>query len=593
MAENTYFELIYKGPWKGLNVSMPETEIDRAEFNFIQNFVLKNSELRTRPLLNFLLPATAMNLGGGGDGTPIRMIAAPPNTGLAATPIFVTEKGIYSLALDWINSPSTGFNFIAAISNLGPNPNQFFYPNVKSLGNLYFCPGWGNLIQITGALAVNQNIATLAHDPDMGNNPSSLGGYFLAELGSHLLMANTITRETVAPFSNANFPWRMRWSASGNFTQWDPTVDLTAGFVDLADTNDAIYGLLTIGRTGFILREQGITEIIEVGQGGRPFDFDHLWAANRGIGSVIPFCVASYGSIGVFIASDNVYQMGVANFKVIGTKVIDAILVDLAQNPAFFNSTSNIPPILFNGTGIQNPPIAAIVPKFSDGYVYPCYVLVIPLGLPPKTGNSIPIATAVWVYDFKDESWTRWFHNSGYMTTPPITVSTACTGQVRVENNLSGNLAMFGFVSKTTGIGTYDYAAGTPPADGGLGNSIGLLGNFNCEENSNVAFKMEDIKEGRTATIHKAIIFYRNFGQAQFTITTFYYSPLDNTWRTQTSAVQNIGSLVADFRINSIEVPILITGERPQIQVNVVGNSGPVSITKVVVCGNMGEGPHI
>lgn len=575
MADDTYFELTYQGPWKGLNFSMPENEIDKTESNFIQNMILKYGEIRTRPGPTVLVPTTI--------DSPIRMIAPTNVQASTSPPIICSEGFIYTLKHNWNTTPTNAFQNLAAISRGTVDISTSYpYPYIRSLGNLYFSPGFGNLVQVVnGGPVVNQRIATLAADPDLGGNPpSSMGGYYLGELGSHILMAYVTNMSTSNTSVGKSFPYRLRWSAAGLPSQWDPTVDITAGFVDLLDISDVICGLFTIGRTGYLLRLNGITEIIDIGQGGRPFDFNHLWASGLGIGNIWPFCAAQFGSLGVFVSTENVYQLTVSSFEAIGTKVIEQINQDLSNSVSSWNSNDNVPANLaLGGSGLQNPPCASIVPRLNNGYIYPCYMLCIPLGNPPLggPGTSQCIGTAVWIYDFLDKSWTRFSHNNQEFTTAPNYINTSIDGQQRALSGLQPNIAMFGALDNTLGNKIFQYDTS----------------NFTCEDLASIAFKMEDMQDGRTYTIHKIIVLYRDIGKSQISAGVYYYNSLTGDFPVINSQPVNIGTATPDERIKKAEIPILITGERLQVQINVPAGAGPVSIIKVITCGNLGEGPHI
>src|SRR5208337_1459058 len=162
-------------------------------------------------------------------------------------------------------------------------------------------PVWGNTLGAQTADGTGNSIITWIENgkPAPSNGFSSVaivdatngytaGAYFLIELNAQLVMLNTI--ESVG----GNYTQRIRWSPSGIPTIWDPNVNIGAGFNDELDVADAITGAFTVGTTAFILRNNGITEMISnSGSGTNPFSFNHLWASDRGIGNILPFGYAS------------------------------------------------------------------------------------------------------------------------------------------------------------------------------------------------------------------------------------------------------------------------------------------------------------
>lgn len=436
-----YFEIEHKGPYKGVNSMTPEDMLATNESPFCQNFILKNSEIRTRPKIRTDI------LLGTPDGLPINIITSFLDANNVFHTVAVTQSGLWQLNPGWVKNKNKSWNQIGAyINQPGPNfpaassvfINKFFWTNggnnlfmwdgINSIGQT---PGWSpNTSFLKGSRIVDSNgnvqIAnnsgitksaphpvwgnTLgAQTPDAGTTPitwtengkpiasngfSSVaivdatngitaGAYFLIELNAQLLMFSTL-EGTVSGFQA--FPQRIRWCPSGIPTIWDPNVNIGAGFNDSLDVPDSFTGAMTVGTTAFAFRNNGITEITSTGIGINPFNFNHLWASDRGIGNIFPFGYASYGPLGIFIANDDVYNVSLGGFKKIGGKARDAIFSDLSVT-----------------TGI---PIGSIVPYYSLGYVYNHYRLAIPLG------NN----TRVWDYNIEDESWTPEFYTNKIFT---------------------------------------------------------------------------------------------------------------------------------------------------------------------------------
>jgi hypothetical protein len=217
--------------------------------------------------------------------------------------------------------------------------------------------------------------------------PLLAGGLFLGELDSRLILLNTVEQQDVAGKPATNFTQRIRWSASGLPNVWDATTNVGAGFNDELDVPDVITGFLTIGRNGFVFRSNGITEMTSISQGLLPFDFNHLWASDRGIGNVFPFTIAGYGPIGIFISSDDVYELSLGGFKKIGGTARNAIFDDL-------------------GSAVITP-IASLFPSYLNSYPYLTYKLSI-----PQAGGK----SKNWCYFVEAEAWFPWTENQGFET---------------------------------------------------------------------------------------------------------------------------------------------------------------------------------
>jgi hypothetical protein len=211
-------------------------------------------------------------------------------------------------------------------------------------------------------------------------NGITAGAYFLIELNAQLIMLNTVES------SGGNFPQRVRWTPSGLPTIWDPNVNIGAGFNDELDVPDSILGGMTVGTTAFIFRQNGITEVTSTGQGINPFNFNHLWASDRGIGNIYPFGYAAYGPLGIFISSDDIYNVSLGGFNRIGGQARDAIYQDLYQ-------------------AISNP-VGSIIPYYQLNYIYNHYKLAI-----PQEGG-----TKIWNYSIEDSSWQSEFKSNNSFT---------------------------------------------------------------------------------------------------------------------------------------------------------------------------------
>lgn len=448
MPDKNYFEALYKGPFKGVDVSMPENFIEPQSSPLMQNCILKNGEIRSRPQQRLAIPS------------PSNLPVLGAETFLDANGIYhtciVDATGLWQLNRMWPQALANNqYNKIWAkvgVFPVQPGPNIPLALQVF-VNKLYWTNGSNNLWTWDGILSttnlssyqinhkyyVNQQIkdkngdwqivtqagtsggsepawvetvgTVTADGPDtlqwtqngkpfIGNggiqnqaivdatNGISAGAFFLGELGSSLLMLNTVEGPTNT-LGVQNFAQRVRWCPSGIPNIWDPNVNIGAGFEDLLDTPDSITGYFSIGTTGFIFRVNGITEISLNNSGTAPFNFNHLWASDHGIGNVYPFSIASYGPIGIFISLEEIYLVSLGGFEVIGKEARDAIMLDLA-----------------NAIGS---PIATIFPIYKQGYVYPQYVL----SIPQPTGNKS------WRYSVEDKSWQPDFRSYGFLTGRP------------------------------------------------------------------------------------------------------------------------------------------------------------------------------
>lgn len=436
----TYFELKYQGPWTGVDVATPESDLNPAATRSMQNFILKYGQIRTRPRISLGLPPTP-------DNKVMTLITSFMDSNEVSHTVADTPTGLWQLNGQWKKYLNTRGTQNKAWSLIGayPNPPGPGLPDatVTFTNRIYWTNGGNNLWSWDGISSVGKpslwpkqtqvyvNFRIIGSDGNVhivttsgktgatqpvwaaggpgtqdndgtavwtnngkpapangfdsvgvvdATNGITAGAYFLGELNSQLIMLSTLE----GPGNSFSaFPQRIRWCPSGIPNIWDPNVNLGAGFSDELDVPDSIMGFLTIGRTGFIFRTNGITEMTTGNSGINPWVFNHLWASDRGIGNVFPFSIAGYGPIGIFASADDFYNISLGGFEGIGGNSLDAIFGDIAQS--------------------QFQPIASIVPYFTQNYIYPVYKLDIPLGNGCKS----------WVYSIKDKVWQSWFKEFG------------------------------------------------------------------------------------------------------------------------------------------------------------------------------------
>lgn len=381
-----YFEQLYNGPWKGVNVAMPENLIDPNYTPDASNWIPRAGELRTRPR------HTEYINGLSDNSRPLGISAFIDENNVVHT-VCVSNTGLWQLNSLWRNNKGKEWNLVGrfaspyALSNI-PASIQVF------LTQLFFVVGDNNLWTWNGITPsatspgnALQSIAIISSAPTHTTGNLLAGAQFLGELDSRLILLSTIEQQDVAGKPSSAFPQRIRWSASGLPNVWDPTVNVGAGFNDEIDVPDVITGFMAIGRNGFVFRVNGISEMISISQGVLPFDFNHLWASDRGIGNVYPFSIANYGPVGCFISTDDIYELSLGGFKKIGGMARNKIYEDLAL--------------------AVNTPIASMFGNYALDYPYLTYKIMIPLA-----GNICKH----WCYFVEDDCWFPWTENIGFET---------------------------------------------------------------------------------------------------------------------------------------------------------------------------------
>lgn len=374
-----YFEVEYKGFAGGLNVQQPETEIPDNSSPFANNFQVRNQELRSRPA--FLLQFAGMD-----NVNPALGIFSFIDVNGVTHTVGWNTRGLWQLAP--VGQPpgsSSPWSILGGPSPVAGNPMAY-----QTFGSLLYYTNGGTFLASWDGITSNpvaSNVGApgatsvaaiaIADAPTIvpgSTGPLSFGGVFLGELNNQILLANIslLDNGTGVLYS---FPNRMWWSANGIPSQWDFAANTSAGDNDFLDVPDQITGLITVGVNGYLFRTNGITFFAPTGNAVTPFQFDHLWASNHGIGNVYPWSIHSYGAIACFISVEQIYQMGVSSFEAIGGMARDAIMADLG-----------------NASGT---PVGAIVPTENQGYVYMTYRISIPLGT----------FTRHYWYSIEDKNW--------------------------------------------------------------------------------------------------------------------------------------------------------------------------------------------
>lgn len=268
--------------WKGHNDSAPSLFLPSNTFKQITNWLINKGRLYPFPKLGTFPSLPGNNPTVLGLHTFQDVLGNFHTVFLNSTqPFYLSPDGSYDPLLD-----PNGNTF-------KPTSSSVFATEVF-LNQLFFANGGAPLSFVQGDQGFYQ----------AGNVPGTC--YFLGKIASHLMMINTI--EPVAgQIGSLNFTNRVRWSASGDATQWDPSIDLTAGAVELTDCEDQLTGWATIGPTGFAFRNNGITTFSPTGVGVAPFDIENFSIGPQGIGCNIPYTLAIYGPICAFVALDDIY----------------------------------------------------------------------------------------------------------------------------------------------------------------------------------------------------------------------------------------------------------------------------------------------
>lgn len=125
-----------------------------------------------------------------------------------------------------------------------------------------------------------------------------------------------------------------------------------------------------------------------------------------------------------------------------------------------------------------------------------------------------------------------------------------------------------------------------------VGNQVYKLDstNFDCEEDCEYDFKVEEVEVYRQPTTDKVIIRYRDLGQCSLNLF-FVGNVLGNVFASKIVTIVFGGK--NDGKIKTATADLVCTFEAPQLIIQRTANSGPVSLTKVLVEYQHGDGKPI
>ena len=359
----TYQPQVVRGPFQGVVSDTPFTEAPLNAFDDVVNFFVRKGRIQSRPNLGAFSSDGLLTryLGkfkdANGNFHTFRLV----NYGAGQTPAYMLTTG----PITWNALAIPGL----AAGQLGSSQ---LFTDAHIQNQVFFANGGYPLSYLDGSNAVQF----------AGDTPGTCN--FLAVNVSHLIQAYC-TEPATGQSGSTVFPRRVRWSASNNPLEWNTITDFTAGSNDLTDVPDDITGINTLGYPSYVWRSNGITVMYPTGQGLSPFQFYNYSLAPDGVGNFFPYSLATYTNWCVFVAQDNIYRFDGSSMTPIGGMTKKKIYADLAAN---------------NSDQIWG----RIVPNFTLGYDFLCYMLTIP-------GPNV-----TWIYTFDDGQWVRFSSSQGYLT---------------------------------------------------------------------------------------------------------------------------------------------------------------------------------
>ena len=216
-----------------------------------------------------------------------------------------------------------------------------------------------------------------------------LGGAFLDELNGRLICGCVTKTDPAFPANTTTFQYQLAWSGAQNYGQWNPVVGglvTGAGYNNIPDIAEVMTGIFTIGPNAYLLRTNGISEISPMNSGIQPFDFNHLWSSEFGMGTMFSNAIGKYGSACIFIATDDVISMGYEGIKTISGVAKTFIYMNLLLTSIL--------------TGNQSPQLFGVLtPQVANNAMYLYYIV----GTPDVDNDQF----SMLLYNIDNQMWSR------------------------------------------------------------------------------------------------------------------------------------------------------------------------------------------
>lgn len=353
----TYQQFPIQGPFGGFQDNLPVPHTPPNSFDEIRNFICRRGRLHTRPKLESFGAAPP-------DGASLRYMQTFRDIAGSRHTLALTTKSAYFLT----SGPT--WNLLTLPGGFGDlSGTALPYGAVYSQNRLYFSNGSTPVFYADGESSIKDS--------------TSPGAFRFLAINANRLIGAYATEPEPGVAGSTLFPQRVRWSKSGDPTDW---TSFGSGVNDLLDVPDEITGLATLGRNTIVLRENGLSLMTPTGIGTTPFAFENMVISPSGIGNIFPYSVGIYHDTAAFISSSDLWTVTAGlSLNPIGGKAKGKIFSQLEQVA-------------------RDVPVGFILPTIAPGVPYLSYWL------------SIPGPDVVWVYHYDEDSWQEFTSVGGRLT---------------------------------------------------------------------------------------------------------------------------------------------------------------------------------
>jgi len=290
-------------PLRGYRPSWPADQIGQDYTPNCRNVRFRFGEARNAPGRDLLTG----KVDPGGLTVPKEITQFYEIDGLTVWPLLLTTNKLYRFGSSVPGTPEQWHNIPG---NFTPAGTGFLWNTVSGEGRFFFANG-DKIGQWDGVVGHNFDVIT---PTDSGTVPRAR---YLAYFNNRLITAATIeggiTRAT-----------RIRWAQNGDFTKWDDTTGLGAGFLDIADdTEEPIRGVAGLSGELAIYTRRSIKGLVPTGTITPTFA---VQTRQRGIGCDAPYTIAGTGFMNFFLGYDrNVWMWDGLAVKPVGLPIWDEL----------------------------------------------------------------------------------------------------------------------------------------------------------------------------------------------------------------------------------------------------------------------------
>ena len=553
------FDAVYEQPWGGVASNTDPADIPPSCNTFADGLIIKNGRLCSASWnksnsLNYSNVA-AKNWFSAHPVLYIRTILIPT--------LPATAGGTYVMCAFTDLGAVYIYDPVAKIFNLDQSMTPF--PAGPDL-NI-------SAIQVIAGVAYVSffDVGVIyAYTPTVSYVPATnfVGGKYLMELIGYLVTANT-NQPTDTPPIKYN---RYNWSAPFLYSTWDPAINRLAGFNTISEVQDEITGAFAMGNVGYVLRDQGISQLTPTGQALAPFAVTPLWEDQYGIGCTYPDTFDQYGAIAIWANDNNIYAFvnGAMPQEITGTAkaaiysdiniIEDNTLNFSLISGAFFNCSENskIPELFYCLSIVYGDYIGAgitgifwvlnIATKTWTRQVVDLHAIIVAL-----TGNP---AINLRVIRAKLQGLLYVTEKATFLTTTPTV------------KRISGALALYG--EERSGTGPND-AFLFPFFNSDTGQPV--LGGGDISTACDVQFRQEEVRLGTQPTIRGVLVKAAGSGQLNVSVNGVVFTPI------------TVNSTIAKtYRSSGV-----YSGENPQLNVFGTNFSGVIVKANMLMTYEEGE----